>query len=120
MIDTLRKHHISLKIAWEGLKWALKTQPNFRVHGILSALVLLLAIYYHISTVEFTIIIFTIVLGFTAEMINTAIESMTDLISREKSMEAKIAKDVSAGMMLTVAIGATIVAAFIFWPHMFG
>lgn len=52
-----------------------------------------------------------------AEMINTSIESVTDLVTTEWKKEAKIAKDVSAGMMLTVAIGAAAVAALIFWPY---
>jgi diacylglycerol kinase (ATP) len=50
-------------------------------------------------------------------MINTALESMTDLITKEWRQEAKIAKDVSAGMMLTIAIGAVSIALYIFMPY---
>lgn len=64
------------------------------------------------------IIIFTIILGLSAEMINTSLESMTDLITREWRQEAKIAKDVSAGMMLVVSIGAVIIAVIIFLPYL--
>jgi len=70
-----------------------------------------------ISYLEMTIIIFTIVLGLSAEMVNTAIEAMTDLIKKEYSQEAKIAKDVSAGMMLLTAFGAIFVAGCILLPH---
>lgn len=118
MNETLKQHHISLKTAWSGLLWALSTQPNFRVHGILSIAALGLGLYLKISRVEMIIIIFTIVLGLAAEMINTSIEAMTDLITTERKTEAKIAKDVSAGMMLTVAFGATVVALVIFLPHL--
>ena len=52
--------------------------------------------------------------------INTSIEAMTDLITREWRQEAKIAKDVSAGMMLLVATGAVLVASVIFIPRIFG
>ena len=117
MRELLRKHHISLKNAWSGLWWALTTQPNFRVHALLSLLALFLSWYFAISSLEFSVVIFTICLGFTAEMINTAFESMTDLITTEWKQEAKIAKDVAAGMMLTVAITALIIAWIIFWPH---
>lgn len=64
------------------------------------------------------IIVFTIILGLTAEMINTSLESMTDLITKEWHQEAKIAKDVSAGMMLVVSFGAVIVALLIFLPYL--
>lgn len=118
MREILRRHHISFKSAFAGLFWALKTQPNFRVHIILATLAVVMSFYFQISTIEFVIIIFTIVLGFMAEMINTTIEAMTDLITNEWRQEAKIAKDVSAGMMLLVAIGALLIALLIFWPHL--
>jgi diacylglycerol kinase len=70
-----------------------------------------------ISPVEMAIVFFTIMLGLSAEMINTALESMTDLITREWKQEAKVAKDVSAGMMLLVAIGAVCIAGYIFIPY---
>jgi diacylglycerol kinase (ATP) len=51
------------------------------------------------------------------EMVNTTIEAMTDLITHEWRQEAKIAKDVGAGMMLLAAFGATAVASYIFIPY---
>ena len=118
MKELLRKHTVSFKHAFDGLWWAVSTQPNFRVHLALSLIAVGLGFFFGISGVEWAIIIFTIVLGLTAELINTAIESMTDLITKEWRAEAKIAKDVSAGMMLTVAIGAVIVALVIFLPYL--
>jgi len=118
MKEILRKHTISFKHAFAGLAWAIRTQPNFRVHLVLSAVALGLSAYFQITRTEWAIIIFTIVLGLTAEFINTAIESMTDLITHEWRADAKVAKDVAAGMMLTVAVGAVIVALFIFLPYL--
>lgn len=117
MRELLRKHTISFKNAFAGLWWAVRTQPNFRIHLSLSLLAILLGWFFSITNTEWAIIIFTIILGLSAELINTALESMTDLITKEWRAEAKIAKDVSAGMMLTVAIGAVGVAIFIFWPY---
>lgn len=118
MEETLRKHHISFKNAFAGLWWAVTTQPNFRVHLALSVAALFLGWYLQITNVEMAIILFTILLGLAAELINTSIESMTDLVTKEWREEAKIAKDVSAGMMLTVAIGAVGIALFIFGPYL--
>jgi len=118
MRELIRRHTISFKNAFAGLFWALKTQPNFRVHVVLSLLALVLGSILAISYIEMTIIVFTIILGLTCEMINTSIEAMTDLITSERRENAKIAKDVAAGMMLTTAIGAVTVALFIFVPHL--
>ncbi len=120
MRKALRKHHISVKTALAGIRWALRTQPNFRVHLVLSAMAIIGGWVFRVTSIEMLILVFTIVLGLSAEMINTALEAMTDLITREWRTEAKIAKDVSAGMMLVTAVGALIVAAVIFIPHILG
>ncbi len=117
MREAIRKHTISFRNAFAGLFWAVRTQPNFRVHVVISTLVVLLSSYLQITHLEWAIILFTIVLGLSAELINTSLESMTDLITKEWREEAKIAKDVAAGMMLTVSFGAIAVAGFIFWPY---
>lgn len=117
MREAIRKHHISLKTAIAGVLWAIQTQPNFRVHLVLSLVALFAGWFFRVTTTEMLILVFTIVLGLSAEMVNTAIESMTDLITRKWGKEAKIAKDVSAGMMLVTAVGALIVALVIFLPH---
>lgn len=118
MEKLLRQHSISFRNAFSGLWWALRSQPNFRVHIFLATGALFLCWYLAVTPIEFIVIVFTIVLGLSAEMINTALESMTDLITRDWREEAKIAKDVSAGMMLTVAVGAAIVALIIFGPKL--
>lgn len=120
MKEILKKHHISFKTALGGVGWAIRTQPNFRVHLVLSGVALLGGWVFRVTIVEMLILVFTIVLGLSAEMINTAIESMTDLITRKWAQEAKIAKDVSAGMMLITAVGALVVAMVIFLPRIFG
>ncbi|MCL4360114.1 diacylglycerol kinase family protein [Patescibacteria group bacterium] len=97
--------------------WAFRTQPNFRIHLILSACVLAGSVWFGLSRTETVLLIFAVVLGLSAEMVNTALEAMTDLITREWKKEAKIAKDVSAGMMLLTAIGAVVIAVIVFWPH---
>jgi diacylglycerol kinase (ATP) len=118
MMKALQRHHISFKNAFAGIKWAFRTQPNFRVHITLAVLAVSLGIYLQITSVEMAIIMFTIILGLSGEMINTALESMTDLITKEWRQDAKIAKDVSAGMMLLIAIGAVCVAGYIYIPYL--
>lgn len=120
MRETLRKHQDSIKTALEGLVWSLKTQPNFKIHIVLSVLVLTLGWYLKITHVEMTILVFAIILGLSGEMINTAFESVVDLVTSEWRKEAKIAKDVAAGMMLVVSIGAIIIALLILGPYVLG
>ncbi len=118
MRELIRKHNISFRNAFSGIKWAFTTQPNFRIHLLLTFIVIIAGILINLSAVDWVIIIFTIFWALAAEMINTAIESVCDLVTRDWRQEVKIAKDVSAGMMLTVAIGSVFVAIFIFIPKL--
>jgi diacylglycerol kinase len=120
MREAIRRRHISFQNAWKGLRWVIHEHPNFRIHLILSSGALILAFLLGISRIELIILIFTILLGLSAEMINTAIESITDLVTREWRDEARIAKDVSAGMMFTIAIGAAAIGSMIFYPYVSG
>ena len=58
-----------------------------------------------------------ILLVITTEMINTTMEKIVDLITKEHRVEAEIAKDVAAGMVLLTAVGSVIVGILIFLPH---
>ncbi|OGF99279.1 hypothetical protein A2Y99_01165 [Candidatus Gottesmanbacteria bacterium RBG_13_37_7] len=118
MLKTIRKHHISFKNAFNGIRLAFTSQPNFRVHLSFSFLAIVLGVILRISYMEMVLLIFTIVFGLTVEMVNTSIEAMTDLITKEWKVEAKIAKDIAAGMMLLTAIGAVFVAILIFIPYL--
>lgn len=118
MKDTLKKHHISFQNAFSGIWWALTTQPNFRVHVICAMVAVGLGLYVSLTTTEWIVLVLTIVLALSGEMINTAIESVTDLVTKEWREEAKIAKDVSAGMMLTIAFGALVVGLLLLLPKL--
>jgi len=112
-------HKISFKLALDGIVYAFKTQPNLRFHGFFGLFVISAGFFFQITKIEWFIISFTILLMFTAEMINTALESMTDLITTEHRKTAKIAKDVSAGMVLINATGSVIVGLIIFIPYIY-
>lgn len=118
-MEFIRKHHISFKNAFNGLIWAFTTQPNFRVHTTLAILAILGGFWLKVSYIEMVLIVLTIIFGMGVEMVNTSIEAMTDLITSQWKKEAKIAKDVAAGMMLLTAFGAILVACLIFLPRIY-
>ena len=76
----IRKHTISFKHAYDGLIVALSTQPNYRIHLILSLLSLIGGIVLKIRAEEFLIIGVLITVGLVIETINTAIEVTCDAI----------------------------------------
>ncbi len=112
----IRRHTISLKNAWNGLKWALATQPNYRIHLILSVMAIAGGFLLGISYFEFLVIALLITIGISVETVNTAIEETTDAIDTSKRPDIGLAKDVAAGAMLAIAIGSLIIAGIIFIP----
>lgn len=112
----IERHTISLKHAVDGVLWSWRTQPNYRVHFIVSTLVVAAGFYYDIQPFEWIFLVLTISVGLVIETINTALEATSDAITREWREEIKIAKDASAAAMLTYSVGAAIVAAIIFVP----
>lgn len=113
----IKYHKISFKHAFEGLIWALKTQPNYKIHLFLSFLSIIGGIYYRITYFEFLMIIFLITVGLVVETINTGLEQTTDAIDKKIREDIKIAKDVAAAAMLIYAIGSSIIALIIFLPR---
>jgi diacylglycerol kinase (ATP) len=107
----------SVRHACEGIYFSLKNNQNLRIHFLVAILVVIASIFFHVNPFEMGILGIMILLVFTAEMINTAIEEMTNLITNEHRLEAKIAKDVSAGMVLLTAAGSVIVGVLVFLPH---
>ncbi|MDP2637715.1 MAG: diacylglycerol kinase family protein [Candidatus Levybacteria bacterium] len=107
----------SFGYAFEGLMHALKYNQNLRIDFIVALIVIALSIVFHINTLERVVLGLMILLVIASEMINTAIEEMVNLITSEHRKEAKIAKDVAAGMVLVAAAGSVIVGLFIFTPY---
>jgi diacylglycerol kinase (ATP) len=105
---------VSFKTALSGLLYAFKTQKNLRIGAGLACLVLLFSLVLRISLFEFAIIILSIFLFFSAEMINTSIEEVVDLLTNKWEKQAKIAKDVASGMVLVVVIGVALIGFLIF------
>ena len=113
----LKRFLKSFHYATEGIHYALMHDQNLVVHFIIACAVILLSIVLDVTPFEMGILGVTILVVISTEMINSAIEKMVDLITKEHRAEAKIAKDVSAGMVLLTSIGAIIIGFLIFLPH---
>ncbi|WP_276359149.1 diacylglycerol kinase family protein [Daejeonella sp. H1SJ63] len=102
--------------AFSGLGYAFKTQRNFRVHCAAAVIVSVLSYYLNLNTSEWLWIIAAMAIVLIAELMNTSIETLVDLISPEYHVKAGIAKDVAAAMVLLSAITALIIGAIILLP----
>lgn len=109
----------SLNCAFLGIKNCYKNEFNFRVHLFLMVTVFLLSAYFSISKVEWTSIILCCLAVIVTEIINTAVENICDLISKDFHPLIKNIKDISAAAVLISAIGSCIIGCIIFLPKIF-
>lgn len=116
MLDHKRLHK-SFYFAFEGIVFAIKESQNLRIAFLMGGCSLLFGILFHIPSFQLGLVGVMSLLLISVEMINTAIEEMVNLIINEHRKEAKIAKDVSAGMVLFVLIGSVIVDIVVFLPY---
>lgn len=100
-----------------GLSFSINDNQNIKIHLIIAIFVLIFSIILGLTRYEVFSVSLLIVLVLSAEMINTAIEEVVDLLVNEHRKEAKTAKDVSAGMVLFISSFAFVVGLFIFTPH---
>ena len=108
----------SFKYAFNGVRWTIEREQNMIIHIIITILVIFMGLFFKISRYEWMILIITIALVISLEIINTSIEALTDLVSPKKSELAKIAKDCSAGAVLVLAIASVIEGLIIFLPYL--
>lgn len=92
----------------------LRTQRHMRFHFLTLIAVLVVGLLAHLSWAEVVILLFTITLVLAAEMFNTAIEAVTDLVTQSYHPLAKFAKDIAAGAVLITTINALAVGFILF------
>lgn len=111
-----RKFSGSIKNCLEGINFVITNESNFKKEIVIGIIALLLSYILKISRIEFTIILIMIALVLTSEIINTSIEKVVDLYTKDYNNIAKIAKDVSAGSVLVMSIFSLLVGIIIFLP----
>ena len=119
--DEIKKHGFkrflaSWKYSMEGLIYAYKYEQSMLIHVIATICVIIANIVLSISPTEWLITFLAIGMVLAAELINTAIEAIVDLVTLEIHPLAKISKDVSSGAVLVSVFGAIIVGLIIYLP----
>lgn len=119
-VDQDRSFSISetFGFALSGIVYAFKTQRNIKIHIVIAIIALLLGFLLDIDQSNWIAIILCICGVLGAELFNTSIETITDLVSPDWNELAKHAKDVSAAAVLIMAIGSVVVGCIIFIPRL--
>ncbi len=104
--------------AFDGIMHAIKSERNLVIHFAMAALVTALAFTLRCSPLEWSILIILFGLVIAAELINTSIETIINLVSPHYHPLAKLAKDTAAGAVLVMSIAAAVVGLIILAPKL--
>lgn len=108
----------SLGHAIDGINYTIDHERNFRIEISFAILVTILSFLLKVSTIEWCILVLTIGIVLSLELLNTAIERSVDLVTKEYKELAKIAKDTSAGAVLIMSLFSVVIGITIFLPKL--
>ncbi|HBA90056.1 MAG TPA: diacylglycerol kinase [Geobacter sp.] len=109
----------SVNCAIDGILYTAHTQKHMRHHFAAALVLLFTALLLRVSSVEFVLLALAVSFVLFAELLNTAVEVVVDMISPEFHPMAKIAKDVAAGAVLVAAFGTAIIGYLILSKYLF-
>lgn len=115
----LRDRLKSFTYAFKGIKFVFLSQHNMWIHIALAFIAVTMGFVLEINALEWVVVIFSIGLVLAAEIFNSAIETLVDLVSPNYNEKAGKIKDMAAGAVLISAITTVIIGAIIFIPKIF-
>lgn len=107
----------SFSAAWNGIRNAVRGQRNMRIHVGAALLVITLGIYFDLTSADWSLITLAIGLVLITELLNTAVETVVDLVEPKHHPLAGKAKDIAAGAVLIAALTAVVMGVLIFYKY---
>lgn len=110
----------SFRFAFTGITEAIKAERNFKIHLVMALLAVLLGLIVGLTRIEWAIIVLVIFVILAAELFNSAIEGICNLLREENNLDyekTRLVRDISAGTTLLLAIASVIIAIFVYLPY---
>jgi diacylglycerol kinase (ATP) len=117
---SLRRRALSFRYAWRGLLFVVRSQHNAWIHALATVVVLGAAAVLRIDREEWALLVVSMVLVWSAEAVNTAVEALGDAVSPEWRPAVGRAKDAAAAAVLVSAVGAAVVGGLVLGPRIAG
>jgi diacylglycerol kinase len=113
----MKKFFSRFLYAARGIGAAFSEQLNLKIQLVVAMLAVGLGFYFDISFSEWSILLLTIGLVLGLEMVNTTLENIVDLVTKERNPLAGKIKDIGAGAVLLVSILSLVIGWLIFGPY---
>lgn len=115
----LRRTLSSFRHAGRGFAWALSSQANLRFHFMAAAVVLIAAVFFKFTALEFVGLLLCFAIVIALELVNTSLEVLIDYAWPERHAMIGRAKDVAAAAVMLAAAATAVVGILLFARHIF-
>jgi diacylglycerol kinase len=109
----------SARHAARGIRDALHQERNFQIQIIMAILVCATATFLEFSWIEWLFVIIAIVMVLAAELMNTVVEHLLDLLVPHQHETVRMLKDIMAGMVLIQSLGALVIGIIVVLHHIY-
>ncbi len=106
--------------AFKGIHKVFKEEQNLRIQSFSALVVVIFGLIFNIKKTEWLILILFTVIVILMEIVNSAVERVTDILKPRIHDYVKEIKDIMAAAVMVSSIAAAIVGLIIFWPYLFG
>lgn len=113
-----KKQLRSFGYAWKGIRCCIGKEQNLSFHLIATVVTVIAGFLLEITRIDWMIVILCIGVVIAAELFNSAIEKLVDLVSPERHPIAGQVKDIAAGAVLVCATTAAIIGLIVFIPYL--
>ena len=103
--------------AFHGLVYAFE-ESTFKIMSVIALAVAVLALILEVEPIEAGVLILTMTVVLSLELLNTQVEKTLDILQPKKDQRVRVIKDVSAAAVLIASVGSVFIGLIIFVPYL--
>jgi diacylglycerol kinase (ATP) len=104
----------SFRFAFRGIVFCINKERNMRIHTVIALYVFVFSSFFHLSFTGYAVLFLTFAAVLMGEMLNTAVEYLSNAVSPAYNSAVRTVKDIAAGAVLVGAFFAVCVAVCLF------
>lgn len=109
----LKRIILAAGYSWQGFKACWSNEEAFRQEVLLAVILIPLALILDATQVETILMIASVLLVLIVEILNSAVEAVVDLVTKEKHELAGRAKDMGSAAVMLALINLAVVWGFV-------
>lgn len=106
-----------LSFALAGIAVAFRRERSLRTQAVVAVLALGALALFRAPAVWWAVVVLAVVAVLAAEMFNSALEALADHLHPDRHPEIGAMKDMAAGAVLVVSLGAAVIGALFLWSQ---